>query len=215
MQGTSAVLVYDLAAGALLRRYALDNVKAGHFFNDIALAADGRAFVTDSRSGGVWRIDPGTDGFAPLVKSFTLDYPNGIALSPDERRLYVADGSRGISIVDPRTGDVRALPHPADVSLYGIDGLYVHESGLVGVQNGAGTERIVRYRLDPEGARVLGLEVLESRNPVFAIPTTGVVVGTDFFYIANSRIDQLTPGGRLKTLARLEPVVVLKVSLVR
>src|SRR5262249_23457708 len=49
LQGTSAVLVYDLPTGALARRYALDNVKAGHFFNDIALAGDGRAFVTDSR----------------------------------------------------------------------------------------------------------------------------------------------------------------------
>jgi len=213
LQGTSAVLVYDLATGTLARRYGMHNVTAGHFFNDLALAADGRAFVTDSRSGGVWRIDPGRDGFTPLVKSFTFDYPNGIALSTDERRLYVADNVKGISIVDPSSGDVRPLPHPDNVSLYGIDGLYAYGPDLIGVQNGAGTERVVRYRLDPGGTRVVGLEVLESRNPVFEIPTTGVVVGTDFYYIANSRLDQLTPEGHIKSLARLEPVVVLKVSL--
>src|SRR5262249_53874781 len=115
----------------------------------------------------------------------------------------------------PATGTIRPLLHPENVSLYGIDGLYVHESGLVGVQNGAGTERIVRYRLDPEGARVVSLDVLESRNPVFAIPTTGVIVRSDFYYIANSRVDQLADDGRLKSPARLEPVVVLKVPLGR
>jgi sugar lactone lactonase YvrE len=212
-EGCSAVLVYDLATGTLARRYSLDNEESRHFLNDIALAADGRAFVTDSRTGGVWRIDPGRDGFTALVKPFTFDYPNGLALSADEHRLYVADGTKGISIVDPESGGVRPLSHPGNVSLYGIDGLYVHASGLIGVQNGAGTERIVRYRLDREGSKVLWLDVLESRNPVFAIPTTGVVVGASFYYIANSRIDQLAADGRLKSGARLEPVVVLEVPL--
>jgi sugar lactone lactonase YvrE len=212
-EGCSALLVYDLGTGTLARRYFLDNAEARHFLNDVALAADGRAFVTDSRTGGVWRIDPGRDGFTPLVKPFTFDYPNGIALSADERRLYVADGTKGISIVDPASGDVRPLSHPGNVSLYGIDGLYVHASGLIGVQNGAGTERIVRYRLDGEGTQVRSLDVLESRNPVFAIPTTGVLVGASFYYIANSRIDQLGADGRLKSRARLEPVVVLEAPL--
>jgi hypothetical protein len=125
----------------------------------------------------------------------------------------VADFARGISIVDPATGQTRALPHPDNVSLHGIDGLYVHSSGLVGVQNGAGTERIVRYRLDETGTKVVELDVLESRNPLFAIPTTGVVVGSVLYYIANSLVDQLGPDGRLKSKARLEPPVVLKVSL--
>src|SRR5262245_51112401 len=181
--GCSAVLVYDLASGGLLRRYSLDNSEAHHSLNDLALAADGRAFVTDSANGRVWRIDPDKDGFTAVVPPFAFDYPNGIALSADERRLYVADFARGISIVDPATGETRALPHPDNVSLHGIDGLYVHSSGLVGVQNGAGTERIVRYRLDESGTGVVSLDVLESRNPLFAVPTTGVVVGGDFYYI--------------------------------
>jgi sugar lactone lactonase YvrE len=161
----------------------------------------------------VWRIDPGTDALAPLVPARRLNGPNGIALSANERYLYVADFASGISIVDARTGDVRPLPHPQDVSLQGIDGLYWHESGLIGVQNGAGTERIVRYRLGPDGARVVALDVLESHNPLFAIPTTGVIVGGDFYYIANSLLDRIGPDGRLKPYARLEPAVILKTRL--
>jgi len=214
-EGCSAVLVYDLGAGTLARRYVMDNTQARHFLNDVVLAADGRAFVTDSQNGGVWRIDSGKDGFTPLVKPFTFDYPNGIALSADEGRLYVADSTKGISMVDPASGEVRPLPHPDNVSLHGIDGLYVHDSGLIGVQNGAGTERIVRYRLDKDGTGVVSVDVLESRNPLFAIPTTGAIVGADFYYIANSLVDQLAPDGRLKSRARLEPVVILKAALGR
>jgi sugar lactone lactonase YvrE len=210
-EGWSAAYAYDLGSGQVARRYPLNTGK--HLFNDLALAADGRVFLTDSEAGAVWRIDPGTDALAPLVPARRLNGPNGIALSANERYLYVADFASGISIVDARTGDVRPLPHPQDVSLQGIDGLYWHESGLIGVQNGAGTERIVRYRLGPDGARVVALDVLESHNPLFAIPTTGVIVGGDFYYIANSLLDRIGPDGRLKPYARLEPAVILKTRL--
>jgi hypothetical protein len=210
-EGWSAAYAYDLGNGQVARRYSLSTGK--HLFNDLALAADGRVFLTDSEAGAVWRIDPGKDALAPLVPPRGLNYPNGIALSPSERYLYVADFASGISIVDPTTGGARPLPHPPDVSLHGIDGLYWHESGLIGVQNGAGTERIVRYRLGPDGTRVTGLDVLESHNPLFAVPTTGVIVGGDFYYIANSLLDRIGPDGRLKPYARLEPAVVLKAPL--
>ena len=212
-EGCSAALVYDLGTGGLARRCLVDNGKARHLFNDIALAADGRAFLTDSEAGMVWRIDPGKDAPVPLVKPWSLGYPNGIALSADEKRLYVADFAHGIAIVDVATGDLRALPHAANVSLHGIDGLYRHDSGLIAVQNGAGTERVVRFRLDKDGRQVVSLDILESRNPTFAIPTTGVIVGSDFYYIANSLLDRVGPDGRLKPNARLEPVVVLKAPL--
>lgn len=210
-EGWSAAYAYDLGSGQVTRRYPLNTGK--HFFNDLALAADGRVFLTDSEAGAVWRINPGQDALVPLVPARRLRYANGIALSADERRLYVADFASGISVVDPATGEVRPLPHPPDVSLHGIDGLYWHESGLIGVQNGAGTERIVRYRLSPDGSRVVALDVLESHNPLFAIPTTGVIVGGDFYYIANSLLDRIDPDGRLKPYARLEPAVVLKAPL--
>jgi sugar lactone lactonase YvrE len=214
-EGCSAALVYDLGTGTLARRYLLDNAKARHLFNDVALAADGRAFLTDSEAGTVWRIDPGKDAPELLLKPWSLGYPNGIALSADEKRLYVADFEHGIAIVDAASGDLRPLPHPPNVSLHGVDGLYRHDSGLVAVQNGARTERIVRFRLDKDGLRVVSLDILESRNPAFAIPTTGVIVGSEFYYIANSLLDRLGPDGRLKPNPRLEPVVILKAPLAR
>jgi len=73
--------------------------------NDLALDSSGRIYFTDPRYGdrsdieqrdragkpieGVYRID--TDGTLSRVITHEVDRPNGIAVSPDNRFLYVAD----------------------------------------------------------------------------------------------------------------------------
>jgi len=74
--------------------------------NDVARRSDGVVFFTDPPYGlkgidasplkeqpvnGVYRLD--TDGSVHLLEG-TLKFPNGIALSPDERTLYVANSDR-------------------------------------------------------------------------------------------------------------------------
>jgi len=82
--------------------------------NDLALSSRGHIFFTDPRYGdrgnleqfdrdggaieGVYRID--RDGSITRIITHEVDRPNGIALSPDEKFLYVADnvndGPRGL-----------------------------------------------------------------------------------------------------------------------
>src|SRR5260370_5975960 len=90
-EGCSAALVYDLVTGTLARRYLVDNAKAKHLFNDVALAADGGAFLTDSEAGAGWRIDPDQDAPAPLLKPGSLNYPHRVALSAHAKPPYLAD----------------------------------------------------------------------------------------------------------------------------
>jgi gluconolactonase len=70
--------------------------------NDIVVRSDGRIYFTDPPYGireeqrelpfnGVFTVSPSGD-LALLVSDF--DRPNGLALSPDERTLYVADTQR-------------------------------------------------------------------------------------------------------------------------
>ncbi|BDU15327.1 SMP-30/gluconolactonase/LRE family protein [Lysobacter auxotrophicus] len=74
--------------------------------NDIARRRDGVVFFTDPPYGlngiddsplkeqpvnGVYRLDP--DGSVHLIEG-ALKFPNGVALSPDERTLYVANSDR-------------------------------------------------------------------------------------------------------------------------
>jgi len=79
--------------------------------NDATVAADGAIYFTDPDYGlgrqereidGCWvfRLDPKTKELRVLVKDF--DKPNGIAFSPDGRRLYIADSGepRHIRVFD-------------------------------------------------------------------------------------------------------------------
>lgn len=47
---------------------------------------------------------------------------------------------------------------------------------------------MVRYHLDEGASAVSKVEVVESEHPLFIQPTTGVIAGKDFYYIANSQL---------------------------
>jgi len=211
--GSSGLFRYDLATGRLASKHLLPGKPQPHLLNDVALGRNGEVFVTDSK--GAWsftRFNVATGGEAQLVDG-SLPYPNGIALSPDAKKLFVADFAKGLSIVDVASRQVRPLPHPERVNVAGIDGLYLHGGSLVAVQNSAGTERIVRFRLRPGLDAIEAEEILESRNPLFAIPTTGTLAGGSLVYIANSLIESVDDQGRLKPGAKLAEPVILTLPL--
>jgi DNA-binding beta-propeller fold protein YncE len=211
--GSSALFQYDLTTARLVKAYWVKNTDGKHLLNDVALTTSGDVFVTDSDASLVWRLAKGGDALEVFVGPGTFIYPNGIALAPDEKRLYVADFKHGLAVVDLSTKATRPLPHPASVSTAGIDGLYAVASDLVAVQNGAGRERVVRYWLDPEGEHIQKLEVMESRNPFFRLPTTGVVTSEGFVYLANPNLEALDDDGNLRKDAHLEDVVLLRAPL--
>lgn len=204
---------YDLATGALKGKYELPG-KPPHLCNDIAVGQGGEVFVTDSTGGAVHRLRPGKEALETLVPLGTLIYPNGLAISTDGKRLFVADFT-GLSLVDVATGKVEPLKYPETVNVTGVDGLYLYAGHLVAVQNGSGAERVVRFELNAAQNAILSEEVLESRNPLFKIPTTGVVYGSSLFLIANSYLESLDDQGRLKPDAPLGEVTVLQVPLDR
>jgi len=76
--------------------------------NDLCLDREGRIYFADPRYLGteprelkhraIYRIDPGG-----RVSELTheVEKPNGVALSPDEKTLYVADHNNGVDRIDP------------------------------------------------------------------------------------------------------------------
>jgi hypothetical protein len=46
-----------------------------------------------------------------------------------------------------------------------------------------------------------------------ALPTTGVIVGDDFFHVANTQIDSMGAGGQNPPTAKRRDLILLKVSL--
>jgi hypothetical protein len=231
--GHSAVLRYELTTGKLLQRYDLPVPahlrKAPHgsrawavavppkerqrVLGDMTLAASGDVFVSEAVTGAVYTIRRDRDALEVLVAAGTFASPQTPAVTPDGRRLLVADYLRGIGIVDLASRAVTWMAHPREVAVNGIDGMYLAGSSLIAVQNGTEPRRVIRLVLDPSLTRIDRWEPIESNSPGLGEPTHGTLVGKDFYFLANSGWDKLADDGALKPGAAMTPAAVMRVTL--
>jgi sugar lactone lactonase YvrE len=191
-EGKSALLKFNLDSGKLLKRYDLPAGEK-HELGDMTLSAAGDVYASDGL-GSVFAVDHARDRIETLFGPGTFNSPQTPALSPDGRRLFVPDYSRGISIVDLATRESRLLEHQPDLSLGGIDGLYLAGRTMIAIQNGTAPERLIRMQLDEALTKVLSWETIEANWKGLGDPTHGVRVGDRFYFIANSGWD-VKPGG--------------------
>lgn len=201
--GKAALFELDLASGKLRRKIAPPEPEKVHHFNDLALDSRGDVFVSDPTTTSLYRLPAGGDAFEVFVPPGHFASPGGIALSPDEKTLYVADYSRGIARVDRISREVTFVAPPADATLAGMDGLRMDKGDLLGIQNGIRPHRVVRIALTADGAAARSVTILEMGHPAYIEPTLGVIAGRDLVYVANSQwgsFDKgaIWPGDRLK-----------------
>lgn len=212
-KGKAGLFELDLATGKVKRKVLLAEAGKEHNLNDLVIDSKGEVIVSDPGASAVLSLAPGASAFTVLVPAGRLASPQGLALSADEKTLYVADYSRGLARVDRATGDVTYLTAPPDATLTGIDGLRAYSGDLVAVQNGVRPHRVMRLALTPDGAAVRTATLLEMNNPIFNEPTLGVVVGQDFVYVANSQWGSFDKGGAIWPAEKLKEPVILRVRL--
>lgn len=200
--GRTELLHFD-ASGKLLGRFKPDETEK-HGFNDLVVRKNGEVLTTDSLANAVLRFDPATHEFANLMIHRPLVYPNGIALAGDDRMLYVAD-ALGVIGVDLASGQSRDVDPGAHSTLAGVDGLYWHNSSLIAIQNGIGSPRVAAFRLSNDGFRVTRTTILEYRTSFTVLPTTGAIRGSEFYFIANSQIDNMN-NDKVMDVTKLEVV---------
>ncbi|MBN2000007.1 SMP-30/gluconolactonase/LRE family protein [candidate division KSB1 bacterium] len=204
--GTSGVFKYDLVEKKLLKKYMLPP-KERHFLNDLTLDSTGTVYVTDWAKPAIYYISAGEDEikkFCDLPRS-----PNGIDISPDGKKLFVA-GS-GIGVLDILSKRFTEFPHPPGSLLSG-DGLYYYKNSLIAVQN-ADLGKISRFYLDENQEKIVAKQLLEAYHPLFDIPTTGVIVENLFFFIANSQLRSYDERGNLFPLEKLKETKILQIEL--
>jgi gluconolactonase len=134
---------FDPATGAREPRELRYQGKSFNSPNDLAVRSDGNVYFSDpnwqlgSRTSqvgmlGVYRVAP--DGAVSLIDG-TLGQPNGVALSPDERTLYV--GSQGSEIYKfPLAADGSAGTRSTFATPGGSDGLGIDCAGNLYVASG-------------------------------------------------------------------------------
>ena len=208
----SGLFHYSAPSGELIRKYTVSSASEGHLFNDLAITSQGDVFITDTRAGTVYWVSRKTDHLEVFDPKLKVASANGIALSNDDKALYVAGFPDGITVVDTATKSSRAIAHPQDLCLGTIDGLVYFNGSLIAIQNGAMAHRVVRYRLTKDLNNIESFEVLERRNPLFEGITTGAIADGAFYFIANPQLDKAA-GGRIKPGAQLNPVKVLRIDI--
>ncbi|MDQ3281879.1 MAG: SMP-30/gluconolactonase/LRE family protein [Acidobacteriota bacterium] len=203
LQGRSILFAFDLRDGSIVKQFAIGSPNQPSMLNDLTILADGSVLVTDTVRNQVLRTAADVDTLDAWLDDFR--FPNGITATDDGKTLYVAD-FRGITRVS--LADGKREPIETNTIMNGIDGLSMHRGNLIGIQNAIGRARVVRIGAD--SGRV---EILESKNPLFEVPTTGVVVGDEFYFIANPGLRSFEEH-KLWPKSRLKDPVMLRIPLV-
>lgn len=145
--------------------------------NDVAMDRQGRVYVSDPRYVGtepreldhesVYRIDP--DGTVTRLET-TATKPNGLAVSPDGKTLYLADnGAARRVLLALDLGDDGSVSKPRVLHSFekgrGIDGMTVTVDGRIVASAGAGANAGAHV-FTPEGKLVGVISVPESPTNV-------------------------------------------------
>lgn len=209
----SNVHVYDLRTKKMVKRFKLEDDNR-HLFNDIYITKAGDVFVTDTHAGMVWLVRKDSKTLEEFTKRGSVPFANGITATPDEKFLIVSTGgAQGVVRVDVSTKQISSIPNDRYMVM-GYDGLYQYNNTLIGIQNTFFPESIQKVTLNASSDRAERIDFLCDRDAKFNAPTTGVIVGDEFYFIANSQLLQIIGGkGKIKDPATLEETIIMKIKL--
>lgn len=191
---TGRVWVHDAETGEL--RATLTNGLGADatFLNDVVVADDGEAYVTDSRSPVLWRVPPGAQGDGQLEPAVTFDgtpfvygegfNANGIVEVDDDALVIVQSSTGNLYRVDGVSREVTQVDL-GGATVQNGDGLEYDDDTLYVVRNRDGLIARVDLSDDGRSGRVTG----EIRDPSFAYPTTAAAVD-DRLLVVNSQFDK-------------------------
>ncbi|RSM90442.1 gluconolaconase [Kibdelosporangium aridum] len=195
---TAGLGIYDLYSGRQIRYVdlaALDPQRP-HFGNDVAVAPDGTAYVTDSRSGAVYRVPPyGSPSILirddRLMPAGSGNGANGIVWHPGGFLLVAHSAGRSlwrIPLRDPANLAQVTVTEPIGA----LDGLLLTgATTLDGIDN-TRANRVLRLSSTDGWRTATVRESLPWPDPA---PTT-MARGRCGTYVLTGRLDQLLSGTR-------------------
>jgi hypothetical protein len=210
----NAVVSFDVDARRMLRRY---DVPGAQQLNDVTAGPGGRVFASDSASGAIYEIavkGPGPDS-RELVPAGRIRGSNGLAVSPDGKRLFVAH-STGLAMVDIASGEVKRVENRTRENVGAIDGLYQWQGQLIGVQNVTNPGRVILITLASDGSAVTGVKTLLSHHHnALDEPTTGAIGKDSFYLLAATAVSRYNREGVIERPESLPQPTVLRIPLPR
>lgn len=210
---TSAVFKYDLTIGNLIQKFVM-NEKSEAVLGDLLLNKNGEAFISDSHTNTIFKVNENTKQLEPYFTSDELWSLQGITFSEDEKYMLIADYIKGIFKLNTKTKAFLLLENKSEASLKSIDGLLWYKNSLVAIQNGTVPMKVCRYFLNVDLSSIVRSETIDRAHPAFNEPTNGCIVNNEFYYIANSQWSGYTETNQIKPSDQLQYIIILKSKLV-
>lgn len=187
----SSLFVFDLNSGQLTNRYNVENT-GEHFLNDMVMDKKGNLFITDTKDSSIYVLRYGDNSLKLFYKSNEIQYPNGIAISDDDTKLYIASTNKGIRSLDI---EKKIILNEIDTSGYsqGIDGLEFYKGHLYAIQNGMRqiTNNFKKLILNKKQNEIIATEMIDNHNPDLSSPLTFCIVNNQAIVIGNSNLEYL------------------------
>ncbi len=206
----AALLQVRLHDGVLVQRWPLGDSTS--MPGELAVLPNGDVIVSDGIRGALYRV---RNGDVRAITHPLLRSPQGVATRGDGSVVWIADWSRGLLRWDTRNDSVIQVPLSQGGILRGIDGLRFHKGRFLVVQNGASPARVLALRLDPEGARIDDVRVLDALPEWNGEPTVGALLPGEYVYVSTSQWPHWTEAGARKGTMPLPPVILRRVMFER
>ncbi|WP_262695897.1 hypothetical protein [Kordiimonas aquimaris] len=163
--------------------------------NDLCFTRE-NVYITDSTASKIYKGSVNSDVLALFYADTDINYPNGIACDEGTDTIFVSD-SRGVSTLKKENPvNHQRLISAKGVSFGGIDGLYLSNETLVGVQNYLGILKVLTLDIS-EAPKTSDVKAFDVDRPEFRVPTTGFVHKGCLYYIANSSLDAIGQDGSI------------------
>jgi sugar lactone lactonase YvrE len=179
----------DLRNGRVLQKF-LRTEQKDCFLNDLVIDKAGNIYITDTQQSSVFRWSSTSKRLERWVQADSLLWANGIALSPDEKTLFVASGRYGIQMIDIATKKMVPIAGE-NTDFYAIDGLVYYQNSLIGVrgwpQNTPQNHRVLRFHLKSDNT-LSRIDTLDINNPHINTPTTLAVTGDQLYVLARTNL---------------------------
>ena len=188
----TSLFTFDLDSKALLKRYSLQDKEGSHFLNDLIMDNLGTIYITDSKAAAVYQIRPEANSLELFLKSDEIQYPNGIAISDDQTKLYVAAHLNGVRIIDIKTRTILNGKDSLGISSR-IDGLEFYNNHLYAVQYGSEStdENFRKIVLSENQAQIIGAEELSTTSGKLNVALTFCIEHNRAVVIGNSNLQYL------------------------
>jgi hypothetical protein len=211
----AAVYIFDVDSKKLIKKLFTEKGKTPAF-NDLVLTKDGGAYITDCLGHAVYYVAPNLEKIELFIRSESeLTGANGIEMSLDGSFLYVASETKGIVLLDLATKKIEPITNRLGIDSKVMDGMMYYKNSLFGILN-PGLDRkfhcIVRYFLSDDGKEIIGAVIIDKNNPLFGMPTTGIIADDDLYCLAATLLDQLTADNKYD-ITKLKNPLVLKYNL--